>query len=247
MFDWSNRMIGSDDPEYQTAGEVAQMASMELYAYASELFGTEAGRPPRRPDERPHPGRDRGRAALVVRARALLPAADRGRQRDDPEPDLGGDGHLLRAPGPVGAAPQRPVAAAERGGGDAPLRDPGDELPAPDDRRVRARRPEDRGRLQGGVLPHLGQPRRAGVRRTPRRSTSPGTRIRTWRSAPAGPTSAWAPTWPAWRSGSCSSTCSTGCPTWSWPARSSVSSRPSSAGSSTSRSRFPAGPRVSAG
>jgi cholest-4-en-3-one 26-monooxygenase len=38
MFDWSNRMIGSDDPEYQTAGEVAQMASMELYAYASELF-----------------------------------------------------------------------------------------------------------------------------------------------------------------------------------------------------------------
>jgi len=39
MFDWSNRMIGSDDPEYQTAGEVAQAASMELYAYASELFG----------------------------------------------------------------------------------------------------------------------------------------------------------------------------------------------------------------
>jgi cholest-4-en-3-one 26-monooxygenase len=39
MFDWSNRMIGSQDPEYQTAGEVAQMASMELYAYASELFG----------------------------------------------------------------------------------------------------------------------------------------------------------------------------------------------------------------
>jgi len=39
MFDWSNRMIGSQDPEYQTAGEVAQAASMELYAYASELFG----------------------------------------------------------------------------------------------------------------------------------------------------------------------------------------------------------------
>ena len=39
MFDWSNRMIGSEDPEYQTAGEAAQMASMELYAYASELFG----------------------------------------------------------------------------------------------------------------------------------------------------------------------------------------------------------------
>ena len=40
MFDWSNRMIGSEDPEYQSAGEAAQMASMELYAYASELFAT---------------------------------------------------------------------------------------------------------------------------------------------------------------------------------------------------------------
>lgn len=40
MFDWSNRMIGSQDPEYQTGAEVAQQASMELYAYASELFGT---------------------------------------------------------------------------------------------------------------------------------------------------------------------------------------------------------------
>ncbi len=42
MFDWSNRMIGSEDPEYQGGGntaEAAMMASMELYAYASELFG----------------------------------------------------------------------------------------------------------------------------------------------------------------------------------------------------------------
>jgi cholest-4-en-3-one 26-monooxygenase len=39
MFDWSNRMIGSQDPEYQTGEEAAQMAAAELYAYASELFG----------------------------------------------------------------------------------------------------------------------------------------------------------------------------------------------------------------
>ena len=39
MFDWSNRMIGSQDPEYQTGAEAAQQAAMELYAYASELFG----------------------------------------------------------------------------------------------------------------------------------------------------------------------------------------------------------------
>jgi len=38
MFDWSNQMIGSEDPEYQAAEEVAQVASMELYAYASQLF-----------------------------------------------------------------------------------------------------------------------------------------------------------------------------------------------------------------
>ncbi len=45
MFDWSNRMIGSQDPEYQTAGEVAQQASFELYAYASQLFGVKRADP----------------------------------------------------------------------------------------------------------------------------------------------------------------------------------------------------------
>jgi cholest-4-en-3-one 26-monooxygenase len=38
MFDWSNKMIGSEDPEYQAGDDVAQDASMELYAYASTLF-----------------------------------------------------------------------------------------------------------------------------------------------------------------------------------------------------------------
>ncbi|MGH9030329.1 MAG: cytochrome P450 [Acidimicrobiales bacterium] len=38
MFDWSNRMIGQEDPEYQTTAEAAQQAAMELYAYAAELF-----------------------------------------------------------------------------------------------------------------------------------------------------------------------------------------------------------------
>jgi cholest-4-en-3-one 26-monooxygenase len=38
MFDWSNRMVGHQDAEYQNAAEDAQVASMELYAYASELF-----------------------------------------------------------------------------------------------------------------------------------------------------------------------------------------------------------------
>ena len=38
MFDWSNKMIGSEDPEYRAGEDVAQDASMELYAYASQLF-----------------------------------------------------------------------------------------------------------------------------------------------------------------------------------------------------------------
>ena len=41
MFDWSNRMIGQEDPEFQhDAGgeEFAQEAAMELFAYAAQLF-----------------------------------------------------------------------------------------------------------------------------------------------------------------------------------------------------------------
>jgi cholest-4-en-3-one 26-monooxygenase len=38
MFDWSNRMVGSEDPEYQLQAEMAMTAALELYAYAAELF-----------------------------------------------------------------------------------------------------------------------------------------------------------------------------------------------------------------
>jgi cholest-4-en-3-one 26-monooxygenase len=37
LFDWSNRMVGADDPEYGITEEIAQHASMELYAYAAQL------------------------------------------------------------------------------------------------------------------------------------------------------------------------------------------------------------------
>jgi len=37
VFDWSNRMVGSEDPEYQGAPEEAQLASMELFAYCHAL------------------------------------------------------------------------------------------------------------------------------------------------------------------------------------------------------------------
>jgi len=38
MFDWSNRMVGSEDPEYGLTAEDAMGAAMDLYAYASQLF-----------------------------------------------------------------------------------------------------------------------------------------------------------------------------------------------------------------
>ncbi len=37
VFDWSNKMIGSDDPEYQISADAPAQASMELFAYADEL------------------------------------------------------------------------------------------------------------------------------------------------------------------------------------------------------------------
>ncbi len=45
MFDWSNQMVGNEDPEYQHTADVAQVASMELYAYASELFAQKRADP----------------------------------------------------------------------------------------------------------------------------------------------------------------------------------------------------------
>jgi cholest-4-en-3-one 26-monooxygenase len=38
VFDWSNRMVGNEDPEYQITVDQATQAAMELYAYAAELF-----------------------------------------------------------------------------------------------------------------------------------------------------------------------------------------------------------------
>ena len=37
LFDWSNRLIGFDDPEFQTSIEDARMASMEIWMYANDL------------------------------------------------------------------------------------------------------------------------------------------------------------------------------------------------------------------
>jgi cytochrome P450 len=46
VFDWSNKMVGFDDPEYQTSPDVPNIAAAEMYMYAHEL-ATERRRCPR--------------------------------------------------------------------------------------------------------------------------------------------------------------------------------------------------------
>jgi cholest-4-en-3-one 26-monooxygenase len=58
MFDWSNTMIGSDDPEYKVSEEAGGVAAMELYGYASQLFAS----------KRAHPGEDLMTALTQVNA-----------------------------------------------------------------------------------------------------------------------------------------------------------------------------------
>ena len=45
FFEWSNTMVGSNDPEYATAPEVGQMAMMQLFAYANSLAEDRRTRP----------------------------------------------------------------------------------------------------------------------------------------------------------------------------------------------------------
>ncbi len=43
VFDWSNRLIGFDDPEFQTSIEDSRLAAMEVWQYANELCESRAG------------------------------------------------------------------------------------------------------------------------------------------------------------------------------------------------------------
>jgi cholest-4-en-3-one 26-monooxygenase len=45
MFDWSNRMVGSEDPEYQISAETPQLAAMELFTYAHGLVEQKRANP----------------------------------------------------------------------------------------------------------------------------------------------------------------------------------------------------------
>ncbi len=201
VFDWSNRMVGSDDPEYQLDADAGAQASMELFAYADELCEK----------KRLDPHED----LFSV----LTQAEIEGDQLSQLELDLffmllavagnettrnlisGAMVAFFDHPDQWDEAPGRPVAPPLGHRGDAALRVAGDALPAPGHRRRGHRRAEDRRGRQGGVLARLGQPGRVGLRPTPTPSTSPAPPTTTWPSAAGVPTSASGPTWPAWRSG----------------------------------------------
>ena len=243
MFDWSNTMIGSQDPEYQTGEEASQQAAMELYAYASELFAT----------KRIDPHEDLMSVLTEVEMEGeklneielelfflLLTVAGNETTRNlisggmaafFDHPDqwelLRNDRSLL------------PSAVEEM------LRyvDPGDELPTPDHQCLRPGGQHST-RTPRWSSPHLGEPGRSGLHRPAAfditRNPNPHLAFGRW------PHSAWAPTWPAWRSGSCSSTCSTGCPTSGSTAPCSGCSPSSSTASSTFRSPSRPPPALSA-
>ena len=167
MFDWSNRMIGNEDPEYQTAGEAAQMASMELYAYASELFAT----------KRADPHDD----LMSV----LTQVEIEGEKLSDFELELffllltvaGNETTRNLISGAMATFFEHPDQWELLRNDRSLLPSAVEEMlrfvtPVMNFRRqttggVRARRPEDRGGPEGGVLPHLGQPRRDGLRESP--------------------------------------------------------------------------------
>jgi len=45
VFDWSNRLIGSEDPEYAVSPEDAMEAAMEMFVYANELAAAKRANP----------------------------------------------------------------------------------------------------------------------------------------------------------------------------------------------------------
>jgi len=45
VFDWSNRLIGFDDPEFQTSMEDGKLAAAEMYVYANQLAEARRSRP----------------------------------------------------------------------------------------------------------------------------------------------------------------------------------------------------------
>ena len=185
--------------------------------YANELAAERRASP--RDDIIIDAARRRGRRRHALRdgLQPLLPA-DRGRrQRDDAQLDLARHPRVLRQPRPVPAARGRPVARGLGDRGDRALGVAGHVLPPQRHHGHRARGQKLKEGDKVEHLVHRREPRRRGLRRPVRRSTSAARPTSTSASAAAARTTASARTSPAWRSTCCSRR---------WPAASRRSSSP---------------------
>ena len=203
VFEWSNRLIGANDPEYAGLGAEAPMeASMELYAYAQSLAD----------DRRARPMDD-----IVT---TLVTAELDGEKLSDIEFNVfvlllsvaGNETTRNLISGGMLALMQNPDQQERLVGDlDGLLPTAVDEMlryvspvqyfrrTATTDAEIRGV-PITRGR-QGDDLVRRGEPRRRGVRRPAVASTSAARRTSTSRSAGAARTSASARAWRRWRSG----------------------------------------------
>ena len=190
MFDLTNKVLGADDPEYQTeearptrdGGAAARRADVRLLRAAGRGAATER---PGRPGQRADRGGDRRREADREGDPLLLLPADPGRQRDDAQRHLRRPAGAARAPGGARAAARRP----------ALLPTAVEEIlrwtsPVMHMARTATRDTELRGKqIRAGekvaaVVP-VGQPRRGGLRRARPLRHRPHAERRTSRSASA--------------------------------------------------------------
>ena len=195
LFHWTNAIMNTDDPDFDSDPIDGQRRADGLRLHHGRGAQALPGRRHRHPAD---PGRHRRRGARRRRVRVLRdPARGRG-QRDHPQRDDARHERVLRKPRPVGAVQAR--AARDRGRRDRPLGHAGALLPAHGAGRHRARR---RARSARASASACSTARPTTTRRSstgPSSSTSCETPTRTWPSAATARTSASAPTWPAWRS-----------------------------------------------
>ena len=122
IFEWSNRMIGSEDPEYQVTDEEIFNAQVEMFMYAQQLAEKRRAEPARRHHHRPAQRRGRRRVAVGHGLQPVLPAAVGGRQRDDPQRHLPRHERVPREPRPVGRCWRPTPTAASTGATEEILR-----------------------------------------------------------------------------------------------------------------------------
>ena len=236
IFEWSNRMIGADDPEFEGGAEGAHEASAALYMYANDLAKQ------RRSDPRDD---------IVTK---LINAEIDGEQLSELEFDMfmlllavagnettrnttaWGMWALMQHPEQYAHAARRPRHRAQPGDrGDPALGIARVPLPPHRHRGTEIHGQRDRRGRQGRDVVHLGQPRRDRVRRpVPLRHRRVSRRSRS-RSAAAATTSAWAPTSPAWSCTSSSRRCCRASPTCTSSPTPTCCAPTSSAASSTCR------------